>query len=162
MTSRTDEEWRDLLRDRAAWNQAVREDLETAEEANAFLIATISHVDLQLSHAKAERATRMPQEEFAELMEWRAQAVAFRRVCDTRRRALAALIKQMNRDRAEAESIAYAERRKSELLADVERLVAEWGDKPAEEPCGLLWSQLRDVAVKARSQGGLVGLEEAS
>lgn len=116
-----DLDFRDALRDRDTWDQLVS-DPDVAPQALTWLTDTIAHVSQQLSDAKAEIAgVRLPADEYRDLMEWRASALNFRRVAESRKRELVALIKRQNVVRSEASSATQLARLRGRLWKLCER-----------------------------------------
>lgn len=99
-------EWSAIVGDRPAWDAATAT-IEAAEEALAWLTDSILDVDRQLADCRAELANRMPREDYADLMDWRARAIGFKRICESRKRALAPRVKAARRTQADAERASY-------------------------------------------------------
>lgn len=86
-------DWRLTLRDDAVWAMLPSR-LDKADAALLWLTNTIADVDRQLTDAKAvARSGRLSARERADQQEWRAAAVAFKRVCERRKRELAPAVK---------------------------------------------------------------------
>ena len=102
--ARESEEWRDLLRDRNAWNAATQT-LDAAEEARDYLSETIMRIDQQFADNRT--MGRLPDSEWADHLDWRGAAIGFKRVCSVRKRELDRRIKQLNRERSAAEREEY-------------------------------------------------------
>ena len=108
-------DYREAFRDRETWER-VTADPDAAQAALDWLTDTVAHVSQQLSDAKAEIAgTRLPEDEYRELMDWRASALNFRRVAESRKRALVAQIKRNNVRRSEESATNQLNRLRSGL-----------------------------------------------
>ena len=99
-------DWRELMRDPEAWTAAT-ETLDAAEEARDWLTDTIMAIDQQFADNRT--IGRIPDDEWADHLDWRAAASAFKRRCVQRKRELDRRIKQINRERSEADRAAYLE-----------------------------------------------------
>lgn len=140
---RTPDEWRALLRDRAAWDTATQS-TDDAEEALTWLTDVIADIEHQMSNAKADIAgQRLPDDDYRDLMAWRAAANGFKRICAERKRKLVTRLKHENQERSEASAVTALAR----LRRDINRLCDEWEDEDPHGHASGLLAEFRALVV---------------
>lgn len=121
-TTRTEADWRELLRSRTAWDEATQT-VEAAEEARDWLSETMVAIDQQF--ATFRTVGRLPDDEWSDHLDWRAAATGFKRVCVARKRELDRRIKAMHKAESEAGRDAYLQAR---ARADYAALADAWDE----------------------------------
>lgn len=97
-------DWRELLHDPAAW-AAATSTLDGAQAAHDWLTDTMARIDQQMTDQRP--VGRLSDDEWAQHLDWKGSALAFKRRCAASKRDMVRQIKQLNREASEIESREY-------------------------------------------------------